>query len=166
MYLPAEGSVMAELRDKKMREQAPIGLGPIAWTDGMHFIPNSVSNANGRPDLCVRMVGGLTVVELVNAEALFQEGTIHELGEGIRRLVEEGHVRILVNLSGVRYASSSLVALLARLYLRLDTAGGELSLCGLEPVVLDMLRICCLVRVVEVYANESEALLTMHAIGD
>ena len=107
------------------------------------------------------MVGGLTVVELVNADALFEEGTIQELGEGIRRLVEEGHVRILVNLSGVRYASSSLVALLAWLYLRIDTAGGMLGLCGLEPVLFDMLRICRLDRVVEVYANESAALLTM-----
>jgi anti-anti-sigma factor len=157
---------MAELRDKKMREQAPIGLGPIAWTDGMHFMPDSISNANGRPDLCVRTVGGLTVVELVNAEVLFEEGTIQELGERIRRLVEEGHVRILVNLSGVRYASSSLVALLAWLYLRIDAAGGVLSLCGLEPVLFDMLRICRLDRVVEVYANESAALLTMHSNGD
>jgi anti-anti-sigma factor len=157
---------MAELRDKKMWEQAPIGLGPIAWADGMHFIPDSISNANGRPDLCVRMVGGLTVVELVNAEVLFEEATIQELGAGIRRLVDEGHVRILVNLSGVRYASSSLVALLAWLYLRIDAAGGVLSLCGLEPVLFDMLRICRLDRVVEVYANESAALLTMHSNED
>jgi anti-anti-sigma factor len=157
---------MTELQDKKTREKAPFGLGPIAWTDGVHLISDTTSDANSRPDLCVRMVGGLTVVELVNAEALFEEGTIQVLGERIRRLVEEGHVRILVNLSGVRYASSSLVALLAWLYLRIDTAGGVLSLCGLEPVLFDMLRICRLDRVVEVYANESAALLTMHSNED
>jgi anti-anti-sigma factor len=132
----------------------------------VHLSPDSIWDANGRPELCVRMVGGLTVVELVNAEALFEDGTIQELGEGIRRLVEEGHLRILVNLSGVRYASSSLVALLAWLYLRIDTAEGVLSVCGLDPALFDMLRICRLDRVVEVYANESAALLTMHSNED
>ena len=154
---------MTELRDNKMQKEDRVEQGPIVWTDGVHLSPDSTWGASGRPDLCIRTEGGLTVVELLNVDGLFDEGTIQELGDGIRRLVEGGHVRILVNLSGVRYAPSSLVALLARLYLRIDTAGGVLSLCGLDPVLVDMLRICRLDRVVKVYADESAALLAMQS---
>jgi anti-sigma B factor antagonist len=158
-----EVKVMPVPRIKKLWEKAPSGMGPVARTDGIHAIPASLWDANGRPDLRVRTVGGLTVVNFVNAEALYEEETIQELGERLRRLVDEGNVRLLVNLSSVRYASSSVVALLAWLYLRIDTAGGVLRLCGVEPVLFDMLRLCHLDRVVEVYANETVALLTIQA---
>ncbi len=150
-------------RTKKLWEKALSGMGPVVRTDGVHQIPASPWDANGRPDVCVRTVGGLTVVDLVNAEALFDDKTVQELGERLRRLIDEGNVRLVLNLSNVRYASSSVVALVACLYLRIDTAGGTLSLCGLDPVLYDMLRICHLDRVVDVYANETAAIVTANS---
>jgi anti-sigma B factor antagonist len=150
-------------RTKKLWEKALTGMGPVVRTDGVHQIPACPWDTSDRPDLCVRTVGGLTVVDLVNAEALFEVDTVQELGEQLRRLVDQGNVRLVLNLSNVRYASSSVVALLAWLYLRLDMAGGTLSLCGLDPVLFDMLRICHLDRVVEVYATEAAAILTANS---
>jgi anti-sigma B factor antagonist len=148
---------------KKLWEKASSGIGPVARSDGVQQIPASPWDANDRPDLCVRKVGGLTVVDVVNAEALFEEKTVQELGERLRRLIDQGNIRLVLNLSNVRYASSSVVALLAWLYLRLNTAGGTLSLCGLDPVLSDMLRICHLDRVVEVHATENAAILTANS---
>ncbi len=144
---------------KKLWEKAPSSMGPVSRTDGVHQIPASLWDANGRPDLCIRTVRGHTVVDFVNAEALFEEKAIQELRERLRRLVDQGNVRLVLNLSSVRYASSSVVALLAWLYLRLEVAGGRMRLCGLDPVLFDMLRICHLDRVVEVYTDETAALL-------
>jgi anti-anti-sigma factor len=154
---------MAVPRTKKLWEKTSSGMGPVVRTDGVHQIPANPWDMNGRPDLCVRTVGGLTVVDLVNAEALFEAKMVQELGERLRRLIDDGNVRLVLNFSNVRYASSSVVALLAWLYLRIDMAGGTLSLCGLDPVLFDMLRICHLDRVVDVYATETAAILTANS---
>jgi anti-sigma B factor antagonist len=150
-------------RTKNLWEKASSGIGPLVQTDGARQIPDCPWDTNGHPDLCVRKVGALTVVDLVNAEALFEANAVQELGERLRSLIDDGNVRLVLNLSNVRYASSSVVALLAWLYLRLDMAGGTLRLCGLDPVLHDMLRICHLDRVVQVYASETAAILTANS---
>jgi anti-anti-sigma factor len=154
---------MAVPRTKKLWEKTSSGMGPVVRTDGVYQSPANPWDTNGRPDLCVRTVGGLTVVDLVNAEALFEAKLVQELGERLRRLIDDGNIRLVLNFSNVRYASSSVVALLAWLFLRIDTAGGTLSLCGLDPVLFDMLRICHLDRVVDVYATETAAVLTANS---
>jgi hypothetical protein len=44
------------------------------------------------------------------------------------------------------------------LHLRVVRARGRLRLCGLDPPIRDVLRICHLDRVFEVYADETAAL--------
>jgi anti-sigma B factor antagonist len=154
---------MVESEYKKSWENAPSGMGSGGRNDRLHTTPFNFSGASCRPDLRVRTVGALTVVDLVNAEEIFDEETVQELSERILRLVEEEHVRLLLNLSSVRYASSSMIALLAWLCRRLDMAGGVLRLCGLDPVLFDMLRLCRLDRFVEVYTSEATALRSMQS---
>src|SRR5215469_3226453 len=105
--------------DHKLR-RAPFGTEPVSRPVGVDRFPSDPRDADPRPDLSVRAVGGLTVVDFVNAEVLFEERTIRELSARLQRLVEGGHTRLLLNLNSVRYASSSVVALLARLYRRVN----------------------------------------------
>jgi anti-anti-sigma factor len=124
------------------------------------LFPADPRDPDPRPDLSVQAVGGFTVVDFVNGEVLLEERAIRELSGRLQRLVEQGHTRLLLNLNSVRYASSSVVTLLACLYWRVNEAGGSLRLYGVGPVLIDALRICRLDRVVEVYADEAAALGT------
>ncbi len=121
---------------------------------------------DGLPYIKVRDVAGLRVVNVVNAEVLFEEGAIRQLRTQLHRLVEEGSTRLLLNFGGIRYISSAVLATLAGLYLRVERAQGRLGLFGVEPLLRDMLRICRLERVFDIYADEAEALSIGKAADD
>jgi anti-anti-sigma factor len=113
---------------------------------------------DGLPHLKVRGVAGFKVVDIVNTDVLFEEGAIRELSTQLNCLVEEGCTRLLLNLGGIQYLSSDVLATLAGLHLRVERAQGRLGLCGLDPVLRDMVRICGLERVFDIYADEREVL--------
>jgi anti-anti-sigma factor len=98
------------------------------------------------------------VVDFVNADLLFEDDVVRDLGARLQGLVEQGHVRLLLNLTGVRYACSSLLGNLAWLHRQVGRGKGFLRLYGLDPELRDALRICRLDRVFEVYADEAAAL--------
>jgi anti-sigma B factor antagonist len=98
------------------------------------------------------------IVEFMNPHVLFEDEAVQELGRHLERLVGNGNVRLVLDLSTVRYASSAVVALVASLYRKVNEAGGTLRLFGLNPVLRDAIRICRLDRVVEIYVDESKAI--------
>jgi anti-anti-sigma factor len=78
-------------------------------------------------------------------------------------LIDDGHRRLLLNLSRVRYISSDVLGVLAMVRRQIDRARGTLGLCGLDPTLRQMMRICHLEELFDIYADESEALDTMRA---
>jgi anti-sigma B factor antagonist len=117
------------------------------------------------PRLNVRMVEGRSVVDVLNAEALFDPGVIRDLSIQLHHLIEGGHTRVLLNLSGVRYMSSDVLGTLALLHRRARRQRGRIGLIGLEPLLRDMVRICSLEPIFDIYADENEALHTSAAAG-
>jgi anti-sigma B factor antagonist len=122
--------------------------------------------ANGRPCLRVRLINGHSVVDVLNAEQLFDGDMIHALSLQLHRLIEEGHTRLLLNLSGVRYMSSDVLGTLVMLQRRVTHDQGSLGVYGLASVLQDMVRICRLEQVFDIYANLSEALGNSQPHGD
>jgi anti-anti-sigma factor len=121
--------------------------------------PRDVAEAAGRPGLRVRVVERTVVVRLVDAEILFEEGAILAVGRALHRLIEEeGPARLVVNLAGVRCLSSDVLAILAGLQRKMEPARGSIVLCGLDPLLRDMVRITHLDRVFDVCGDEAEAL--------
>jgi anti-sigma B factor antagonist len=119
-----------------------------------------------RPRVEVRNVDGVTVVELLNADVLFDGEAIREVSAQLQRLVADHHRRLLLNLQSVRYASSSVIALMASLSQRVHAAGGWLKICGLDPLLVDAIRICRLDQTLDVYRDEAEALATKPFASD
>jgi anti-sigma B factor antagonist len=112
-----------------------------------------------RPNLQVRSVELTAIVRFEDAEILFEEGAVHAVGRQLRRLIkEEGHTRLVVNFAGVKYLSSEVLGILAGLHKQVDPVRGSIVLCGLDPLLRDMLRITHLDRVFEVCGDEAEAL--------
>jgi anti-sigma B factor antagonist len=110
----------------------------------------------------VRSIEPTAIVHFENAETLFDEGAIHTVGRELRRLIEdEGHTRLVLNFDGVQYLASEVLGILAVLQRKVDPARGCIVLCGLNPLLRDMVRITHLDRVFEICGDEAEALSRM-----
>jgi anti-anti-sigma factor len=106
----------------------------------------------------VRTVERTAVVRFDGAELLFEDSAVHAVGRELRGLIEEGHTRLVVNFAGVRYLSSEVLGILAGLQGEVDAVRGSIVLCGLDPLLRDMVRITHLDRVFDVCGDEAEAL--------
>ena len=106
----------------------------------------------------MRTIERAAILRFEGAEILFEESAVRAVSEQLNRLVEEGHIRLLVNFGGVRYLSSDVLGILAAVHKKLDPARGRIQLCGLDPLLRDMLRITHLDRVLDVCTDEAEAL--------
>ena len=104
-----------------------------------------------------RQAGDVTVLDL-SGKITIGEGSV-ALRAGIRRLLEEGKKRILLNLAGVSYVDSSGIGELVSSYTAIGKEeGGQLKLLNLTQKIRDLLTITKLLTVFDVYENEAEAL--------
>jgi anti-sigma B factor antagonist len=85
------------------------------------------------------------------------EGSV-ALRTGIRRLLEEGKKKILLNLARVGYIDSSGIGELVSSYTAIGKEDGQLKLLNLTQKLQDLLTITKLLTVFDVYESEEEAL--------
>jgi anti-anti-sigma factor len=115
------------------------------------------------PRLRTRTIERTVIVRFEDAEFLFEESGVRAVSQQLNRLLEEGHTRLVVNLHGVRYVSSQVLRILAGLQAKVERARGRIHLCGLDPLLREMVRITRLERVFDISGDEAEALgLLLH----
>jgi anti-anti-sigma factor len=136
----------------------PGAQASLSAKDGYLVGPQPRSIRDQAPWLEVREVGGWTIIEIRNAEFLIEHDAICELSAELHRVAKEGQSRLLLNLGGIRAISGEMLAVLAGLYRTVKSQSGRLGIFGLQPLFRDMLRICHLDQVIEIYADEPEAL--------
>ena len=103
-----------------------------------------------------RQAGDVTVLDM-SGKITIGEGSV-SLRSAIRRLLEEGKKRILLNLSAVSYIDSSGIGELVSSYTAINKEGGQLKLLNLTQKIKDLLTITKLLTVFDVYDSEAEAL--------
>ena len=103
-----------------------------------------------------RQAGDVTILDM-SGKITIGEGSV-ALRTAIRRLLEEGKKRILLNLSGVSYVDSSGIGELVSSYTAINKEGGQLKLLNLTQKLRDLLTITKLLTVFDVYESEAEAL--------
>jgi anti-anti-sigma factor len=103
-------------------------------------------------------VGSLAIVEVMNAAILFDQDVIQELSRQLHRLVTRGRNRLLLALGGIELMSCAVLGTLAALSRELHRQNGRLGLYGLTPRLRDMIRICHLEGVLDIYVDEADAL--------
>src|SRR4051794_26013343 len=118
----------------------------IAATDGVTsngrgMAPKFPLDERTSPRLRVQAIERTVVVRFRDAEILFEEAVVRAVSQQLHRLVQEGHTRLVVNFAGVRYISSEVLGVLAALQGEVASARGRVALCGLEPLLQDMVRI-------------------------
>ena len=103
-----------------------------------------------------RQAGDVTVLDM-SGKITIGEGSV-ALRTAIRRVLEEGKRRILLNLGGVSYIDSSGIGELVSSYTAINKEEGQLKLLNLTQKLQDLLAITKLLTVFDVYDNEAEAL--------
>ncbi|PYS81888.1 MAG: anti-sigma factor antagonist [Acidobacteria bacterium] len=103
-----------------------------------------------------RQAGDVTILDL-EGKITIGEGSV-SLRSAIRRLIEEGKKKILLNLAGVGYVDSSGIGELVSSYTTIQREGGQLKLLKLTQKIKDLLTITKLLTVFDVYDDEAEAL--------
>lgn len=103
-----------------------------------------------------RQAGDVTVLDM-DGRITIGEGSVG-LRSAVRRLLEEGKKKILLNLAGVGYIDSSGIGELVSSYTAINKEGGQLKLLSLTQKLRDLLTITKLLTVFDSYDDESEAL--------
>jgi len=105
-----------------------------------------------------RQAGDITILDM-DGKITIGEGSV-ALRTAIRRLLEEGKKKILLNLRGVGYIDSSGIGELVSSFTAITKkeTGGELKLLNLTQKLQDLLGITKLLTVFDVYDSESDAL--------
>lgn len=103
-----------------------------------------------------RQVGDVTILDM-GGKITIGEGSV-ALRTAIRRLLEEGKKKILLNLAKVGYIDSSGIGELVSSYTAIGKEEGQLKLLNLTQKLQDLLTITKLLTVFDVYESEEEAL--------
>jgi anti-sigma B factor antagonist len=103
-----------------------------------------------------RQAGDVTILDM-SGKITIGEGSV-ALRTAIRRLLEEGKKRILLNLAGVSYIDSSGIGELVSSFTAINKEGGNLKLLNLTQKIKDLLTITKLLTVFDVYDTEAQAL--------
>lgn len=111
------------------------------------------------PLLHVRTVDGVAVVRLADPGIVFGHNAVRALGDEMDDLViRDGNTRLVLDLTGVRFVASELLAKVVMLDRKARQAGGRLRLCGVGPTVRDILGVSHLDRLLEIDEDETHAL--------
>src|SRR5262249_39762627 len=149
----------SEMSTSRDAEEWPNVRVAVLSADGRAGVRAHVAGTDGRPHLRVKVIERTALVRFADAEILFEESAVEAVGDELARLIqEEGHTRLLLDFAGVLHLSCAALARLVVLQRNLAPARGCIRLCGLNSLLLDMLRITRLDRVFDVYTDEAEAL--------
>jgi len=111
-----------------------------------------------------RQVGDVTILDL-SGKITIGEGSV-QLREAVRRLLDEGKKKILLNLGDVSYVDSSGIGELVSSYTTTNHNGGQLKLLNQTKKIHDLLTITKLLTVFESFDNEETAITTFNKTAD
>jgi anti-sigma B factor antagonist len=102
-----------------------------------------------------RQVGDVTILDL-SGKITIGEGSV-QLRETVRKLLDDGRKKLLLNLGDVSYVDSSGIGELVSSYTTTNNNGGQLKLLNQTKKIHDLLTITKLLTVFETFDNEDAA---------
>src|SRR6266478_3814774 len=117
-----------------------------------------MSEKHRRRRLEVEDIGDVTVVNFVDRKIL-DEQNIQIIGEQLFSLVDEvGRRKLLLNFGNVEYLSSAALGKLITLNKKLQSVGGRLILCNIDPEIYEVFEITKLDRFFKIEKDEQGGL--------
>jgi anti-sigma B factor antagonist len=99
------------------------------------------------PDITVLEIGG----------RLSLGNTLLSIENTIKRLIDEGSRRLIVDVAGLNAVDSSGIGMLVSCYAHMEQAGGQMRVAGAQGSVLKVFEIVHLNRIVPMYADAESA---------
>ncbi len=103
----------------------------------------------------IRHSGPISLLDVSGRLTSFE---VDALRESISRLLKQARKNIVLNLSGLQYLDSSGIGELARIYVSVVKAGGQMKVIGLSPKVQEILKITQLYQIFPEFPSEEAAL--------
>jgi anti-sigma B factor antagonist len=111
-----------------------------------------------RRRLEVEDIGDITVVNFVDKKIL-DEQNIQVIGEQLFSLVDElGRRKVLLNFKNVEFLSSAALGKLITMNRKLQSAGGKLVLCEIDPQIYEVFEITKLNKLFTIQKGEQDGL--------
>ena len=107
-----------------------------------------------------RPAGDVTILDL-SGKITIGEGSV-QLREAVRKLLDDGKKKVLLNLGDVSYVDSSGIGELVSSYTTTNNQGGQLKLLNLTKKIQDLLMITKLLTVFQTFDNEAEAVASFN----
>jgi anti-anti-sigma factor len=145
--------------DTKAVEKAREIFERLTLTRAKHDPARPVVHAADRNKSKVEVedADGITVVNILE-RSIVQESEIEQIGEELERLIDKGRRNILLDFGQVKHMSSQAVGLLLQAQKRCKAGGGVLKVCSPNPEVAEIFKITNLPRVIEIHADNDQAL--------
>ena len=109
-----------------------------------------------------RSVGDIVIVG-VKGDITLNKGSDVVLRDKVRSLIQQGHLKLLIDLSQVSYMDSAGLGELVQSYATTKNKGGSLKLLGLTKRLKDLLAITKLATVFESFDQEADAIASFPA---
>ena len=109
-----------------------------------------------------RVVGDVAIVKVTGDITLNRGGDVL-LKDKVQSLLQQGHTKLVLDLSGVSYVDSAGLGELVQAYATTRNRGGALKLHGITKRLHDLLIVTKLLTVFEVFDNEAEAVASFGA---
>jgi anti-sigma B factor antagonist len=106
-----------------------------------------------------RIVSDVAIVRITGRVTL-TEGT-PEFDDVLQRLVQEGHIRIVLDLGDVPYIDSTALGSLLRTHATVSRRGGAMKLLNVKGHVRELLELTRLLTVFEAFDSEAEAIASV-----
>ena len=100
----------------------------------------------------------------VHGDITLNKGSDVVLKDKVRSLIEQGHLKIVLDLSNVSYMDSAGLGELVQAYATTKKQGGTLKLLGLTKRIKDLLTITKLVTVFDTFDGEDAAIASFHPV--
>ena len=106
-----------------------------------------------------RIVSDVAIVR-ISGRVTLTEGT-PEVDDVLQRLVQQGHVRIVLDLADVPYIDSTALGSLLRTHATVSRRGGAMKLLNVKGHVRELLELTRLLTVFEAFDSEAEAIASV-----
>ena len=103
-------------------------------------------------------------VVVVRVEGRLDAASSPQLEQQIHAIIDRGHFKIVLNLSGVDYLSSAGMRLMLSISKKLKNLEGKIVACGLNTEVMDVIKMAGFHQVLEFYPTESDSLVHLVSV--
>jgi anti-sigma B factor antagonist len=150
---------MFGIGEARPEDSAMVVYGATTRPLGSAKAERGIPEPAGPSRLRVQVIERVAIVRFADSTFLVGKTSAREVHCHLTQLVEtQGHLRIVLDLDGVRWLSSEMLAALVSFQRELDRRGGRIQLCRLDPLVRELLRTSHLDSLFDICADEADAM--------